>query len=57
MFFKVVKDSFKLKRKTLKNNLKNYPIENMFKDLKLKETVRAEELSLEDFIKISDYLS
>lgn len=57
LFFKVVKDSFKLKRKTLKNNLKNYPIENMFKDLKLKETVRAEELSLEDFIKISDYLS
>lgn len=57
MFEKVVRDSFRMKRKTLKNNLRNYDIGNMFYDLKLKDTVRAEELSIEDFIKISDYLS
>lgn len=55
-FEEIVKESFKYKRKTLKNNLKNYNIEKMFKDLNLKDSIRAEELTIEEFIKISDYL-
>lgn len=59
-FFKLVKDSFIQKRKTLKNNLKNYNINkineilNTFnKDI----TIRAENLSLEEFRIISNNLT
>ncbi|MBQ3142399.1 MAG: ribosomal RNA small subunit methyltransferase A [Bacilli bacterium] len=57
VFFKLVKDSFTFKRKNLKNNLKGYDLNkiniilNKFnKDL----TFRAESLSLEEFIEISN---
>lgn len=59
-FFELVKNSFKFKRKTLKNNLKNYNIvklEEILKDLNYNDNVRAEQISIHDFIKISDYLS
>lgn len=59
IFFKLVKDSFKYKRKTLKNNLKNYDlkkIENILKNYNLDLSVRSETLSIEVFADISNNL-
>jgi 16S rRNA (adenine1518-N6/adenine1519-N6)-dimethyltransferase len=59
LFFKLVRDSFKFKRKNLRNNLKGYDLEKVEyalnkigKDL----TVRAEALTIEDFVLISNSL-
>lgn len=57
VFFKLVRDSFKFKRKTLKNNLVGYDLEKIDKILKkngLSLQVRAEALSLEMFVKIAN---
>lgn len=59
LFFKLIKDSFKQKRKTLKNNLKDYnfeKIEEVLLSNKLPADVRAENISLETFIEISNNL-
>lgn len=59
-FFKLINDSFKMKRKTLKNNLKEYDWSKIKKVLEknhLEENVRAEELSLEIFEQIANILS
>ena len=59
LFFKLVRDSFKFKRKNLRNNLKEYNLEKIEEGLnKLGKdlTVRAESLTIEDFIFISNYL-
>ena len=56
-FFKLVKDSFKFKRKTLRNNLKGYDLEkisNVLSKYRLDLTVRAEHLPIEVFIDISN---
>lgn len=54
--FKLIKDSFKYKRKTLKNNLRNYnlaEIENVLKKYGKNLNDRAETISLELFSEIS----
>ena len=58
-FFKFVRDSFKQKRKNLRNNLKDYDLSrleillhNIGKDL----TYRAEQISLEEFVYLSNNL-
>lgn len=59
ILFKLIEDSFKLKRKTLKNNLKSYnwsKILEILKDNNLSENIRAEEISLEIFIDIANNL-
>lgn len=59
VFFKLVRDSFVQKRKTLKNNLKNYDldiIENVLSKYGLTLQVRAEALPLEIFVDISNHL-
>ena len=59
LFFKLVRDSFRFKRKTLKNNLKNYDlikIEKILKEYQLDLNVRAEELPLKVFVDISNNL-
>ena len=59
LFLKLVRVSFQFKRKTLKNNLREYNWDNIksyLDDNGIKETVRAEELKLIDYIKISDIL-
>lgn len=56
-FFKLVKDSFVQKRKTLKNNLKEYNFDKIKEILlknNLKEDVRAENIPLEVFVEISN---
>lgn len=59
-FFKLVRDSFKQKRKTLKNNLKGYNwdiIKRLLQNIGKSETCRAEELSIENFIYISNEMN
>ena len=59
LFFNLVRDSFTQKRKTLKNNLKNYDlekVEEVLKKYKLDLNVRAEQLPIEVFIDISNNL-
>lgn len=58
-FYNLVKDSFKQKRKNLRNNLKNYDldkIEKILNEINKSLQNRAEELSVDDFIYISNRL-
>ena len=60
IFFQLVRDSFKQKRKTLRNNLKAYPlevIERVLKPYQLDLSVRAEQLSIEIFVEIANELA
>ena len=59
VFFKLIKDSFRLKRKNLRNNLKENDldkIETILSNHGLSLTARAEELSLDVFIDIANNL-
>lgn len=59
IFYKLVKDSFKQKRKNLKNNLNSYNLEIINSVLKKNNknlTFRAENLTIEEFIEISNNL-
>ena len=59
LFFKLVRDSFTQKRKTLRNNLKNYDLEKIEKVLKeynMDLSVRAEQISSDIFIAIANSL-
>ena len=58
-FFKLIKDSFKYKRKTLKNNLKSYDlekIEEILNKYNMNLSARAEAISIEIFADISNNL-
>lgn len=58
-YFEFLKICFHLKRKTLRNNLKNYDwniIKNVLDKHNIKESIRSEELSEEIFIEIFDNL-
>lgn len=59
-FFKLVRDSFKQKRKTIRNNLREYPldiIEPVLQKYGFDLSVRAEQLSLDIFIDIANTIS
>lgn len=60
IFFKLIKDSFRQKRKTLKNNLKDYNFD-LIREVLIKhnfnDDVRAEALPIELFVEISNRLS
>ena len=59
VFFKLVRDSFIQKRKTIKNNLKNYNLEVIEKVLEkygYSLSVRAEQLPIEVFVDIANSL-
>ena len=58
-FFKLIRDSFRYKRKTLKNNLSTYDlvkIEEILKKNNLDLSVRAENISLLIFVEIANNL-
>ena len=58
-FEKMLRDSFQFKRKTIRNNLKKYDLERVEEVLKkygFDLSVRAEQLSIEIFIEISNNL-
>jgi 16S rRNA (adenine1518-N6/adenine1519-N6)-dimethyltransferase len=57
LLYKLIKDSFKQKRKNLRNNLINYDLEKIEKLLQNRNKSlksRAEELSVDDFVYISN---
>lgn len=62
LFFKIIKFAFMQKRKTLVNSLSNSGLESkdffekMLIDLDLDTKIRAEQLSLEDFKNITEYI-
>ncbi len=56
-FYKLIKDSFKQKRKNLRNNLKSYDFEKINSILKTFDkdlNKRAEQITIEEFVKISN---
>ena len=58
-FFKLVRDSFTQKRKTLRNNLKGYDldkIEDVLKKYNMDLSIRAEQISSDIFIDIANSL-
>lgn len=60
LFFRLIRDSFKFKRKNIRNNLKNYDlsiIEKVLLKYDFDLSVRAEQLSLEIFVDIANNLS
>ncbi len=59
LFFTLVKDSFTQKRKTLRNNLKMYDLDRIEKVLQkygLTLSVRAEQLSISQFVELANSL-
>ncbi len=59
ILFSLIKDAFKQKRKTLKNNLKQYDLKKIEESLHKYQhdlSTRAEQLSLEEFIEIANAL-
>ena len=59
LFFKLVRDSFVQKRKTLRNNLKSYDlekIEQVLNNHNLDLSIRAEQLPIEIFVEIANNL-
>lgn len=60
LFFELIRDAFKFKRKNLRNNLKKYNlerIENVLKKYDKNLTCRAEELGIEIFVSIANELA
>lgn len=60
VFFKLIRDSFSQKRKTIKNNLKGYDlvkIEDVLKKFGYDLSVRAESLSVDVFIALANSIS
>ena len=59
-FFEFVKNCFRMRRKTLHNNLKDLydkeTIERVYEDCGLKEQVRAQELDLDAFLRIYEVI-
>ncbi len=60
-FYKLIRDAFSMRRKTLMNNLKNagYDKDKVLKFVtshNLETSVRSEELSVKDFVELSDFL-
>jgi len=55
-FGKIVKDAFSQRRKTIRNTLKSSISENDFQKIGINPQLRAENLSVSDFVKISNYL-
>ena len=55
IFTDMVRDAFNLRRKTIRNSLKNYLSVEELTQLEFDTRLRAENLSVDDFIKLSNY--
>ena len=57
LFTDLVRDAFNQRRKTIRNSMRNFLIEEDFLNLDLDLKKRAENLSVDDFVNIANYLS
>lgn len=57
LFSEVVTQAFSMRRKTLKNNLKSRLQENDFIDLQIDSQLRPENLTVEQYVNITNFLS
>ena len=60
LFFKLIRDAFRFKRKTIRNNLKDYDLEKIEQVLKKYNydlTVRSEKLDYKIFVEIANALN
>ena len=61
LFYKLIRQAFEKRRKTLYNNLVTYydkdKIHNMFDEFNLNPSIRSEALSIKDFVDIANYLA
>ena len=55
-FGRIVKEAFSQRQKTIRNTLKSFISENDFEKIGINPQLRAENLSVSDFVKISNYL-
>lgn len=55
-FARIVKEAFSQRRKTIRNTLKSFISENDFEKIGINPRLRAENLLVSDFVKISNYL-
>jgi 16S rRNA (adenine1518-N6/adenine1519-N6)-dimethyltransferase len=53
----IVTQAFSMRRKTLRNNLKKIISDEQIKNLNIDPSARAETLSVEDFVKLSNYIA
>ena len=56
-FGRIVKEAFSQRRKTIRNTLKSFISENDFQKIDINPQLRAENLAVSDFVKISNYLN
>jgi 16S rRNA (adenine1518-N6/adenine1519-N6)-dimethyltransferase len=56
-FEKIVKIAFSQKRKTIKNNFKNILFDKDFLNLEISPKIRAETLTIDQFIKLENYVT
>jgi 16S rRNA (adenine1518-N6/adenine1519-N6)-dimethyltransferase len=56
-FEKIVKVAFSQKRKTIKNNFKNILFDKDFFNLEISPKIRSEALSIDQFIKLENYVT
>lgn len=60
LFYSLIRQSFETRRKTLFNNLINYYdkklLNDIYSEFKLKPNIRAEELSIKDFVDIANFI-
>lgn len=57
LFARIVKDAFGQRRKTLRNSLKNSVDDMIWQRVKIKPDLRAENLSVRDFVELSNAVS
>jgi 16S rRNA (adenine1518-N6/adenine1519-N6)-dimethyltransferase len=56
-FEQIIKIAFSQKRKTIKNNFKNILFDKDFLNLEISPKIRAETLSIDQFIKLENYVT
>ncbi len=57
IFGEIVREAFNQRRKTIRNSLNNFIEAETLEDINIDPKHRAEELTIKDFVKISNYLS
>ena len=57
LFAKVVLAAFSQRRKTIRNTLKDFLTDEDFSQLKIGSQLRAENLSVQNFVEISNYIN